>query len=615
LRRALGTLVLLLLAATALAHDGLAASARSPLRLLYSSDWLGPTQIFAVDPAHKKPLGQVTFQHLPPCSAGLYPITCGLIDPIPAPDGRHILFRSNGVDQSALWVANADGTNAHVIVPNLPFADPGPGHASVAWWANSRRIRYGDTAFRIDGSSASCCRGAWQRSEREFQGYDESIVSPNGRWVAFSKNGRIGVANRRTNRTRLQTDQIGFNLAWSPDSKSLAYISGFMHVGTSSTGDLRVLTLAGKVRTIVARSSPYGGEIVSVAWARPPVKVRYRKPTLTDGIYAGGEVTRLAADGSRVAFAECDGVYAWTPRAAPAPVSVNPFGSSLCFPPTDRVAVTDLGVAGDRIAYVRSGGGLTPPLELWASSLSNPAPVVLARSGTTVGSHVRGVGTLAGEGALLVYSTWEGRPDWSNSRNTIVTTQSIYRVDSTACPCPALASVPALGEPVDVDDGRIVVAHAFWPDATSVSRTPFLSVLDRNGTELLSLPIDAAAAQLAGRDLVAAVGNSLVDFDSITGQRLHSWPVSSENPARDCLFWAGPDCFGLVYAEPPHYVLQDAARGIAAYTLDGKLHVLLLADCEDSVVSYASEARFVDDGLVYSDGSRIHVAPFSQLFR
>jgi hypothetical protein len=31
--------------------------------------------------------------------------------------------------------------------------------------------------------------------------------------------------------------KIGFNLAWSPDSKSLAFVSGFMHFGTSSTGD------------------------------------------------------------------------------------------------------------------------------------------------------------------------------------------------------------------------------------------------------------------------------------------------------------------------------------------------------------------------------------------
>jgi hypothetical protein len=162
----------LLVIGAAWATPAQAATKPASLRLLYSSDWLGPTQIFAVDPALKKPLGQLTFQHLPPCTAGLYPITCGFIDPVPAPDGRHILFRSNGLDQSALWVANANGTDAHVIVPNLPFADPGPGHLTVSWSADSHRIRYGNQALRIDGSSAPCCSGSWRRRLREYLGYD-----------------------------------------------------------------------------------------------------------------------------------------------------------------------------------------------------------------------------------------------------------------------------------------------------------------------------------------------------------------------------------------------------------------------------------------------------------
>jgi hypothetical protein len=85
--------------------------------------------------------------------------------------------------------------NAHVIVPNLPFADPGAGQLSVAWSADSRRIRYGDQALRIDGARAPCCHGSWQRTEREHQGYDESVISPDGRWIASTKQGRI--ARRR----------------------------------------------------------------------------------------------------------------------------------------------------------------------------------------------------------------------------------------------------------------------------------------------------------------------------------------------------------------------------------------------------------------------------------
>jgi hypothetical protein len=601
----------------------LAAAATSPAAalgetartaVLYASDWLGPTQIFAVDATQKKPLGQVTFQHLPPCSAGQYPITCGFIDPLPSPDGRHLLFRSNGVNQSALWVANGDGSNSHVIVSNLPFADPGPGHLTVAWSKDSRRIRYGDKALHIDGSSAPCCTGRWQLTQRDYHGYDESVVSPNGRWVAFTDKNGISVTNRRTSQTRVLTGEGGFNLVWSPDSKSVAYISGFMHYGTARTGDLRIVTLSGAVRTVVRRGSAYGGEIVSVAWAQIPRKLKYRRPAAANGLYAGGEVARLAADGANVAFASCFGVYAWRPpAAAPTVVQGNTWGGGLCFPPTDRVQVYDLALAGDRMAYGRTSGGLTPLMELWVSSLSNPAPVVVARGSTQVGGHVRGVGTLAGSGDMLVYSDWDGRPAGGPSADAIVSGQSIYRIDGTSCPCPAIRSVPALGTPVDVDASRVVVLHAFWPDGTWTSRTPSLAVLDRTGSQRLSLPVDAAAAELAGNELVAAVGGSLNDYDAVTGVLRHSWPVANETPARDCLFWAGPECVGFVYAEPPHYVLQDAARGLAAYTLDGRLHVLRLSDGKDSVVGFAGEARFMDSGLAYADGSRVHLAPFMTL--
>jgi hypothetical protein len=440
------------------------------------------------------------------------------------------------------------------------------------------------------------------------------VDSPDGRLTAFADKRGIGVTSRKTSRTRFLTRDTGFNLAWSPDSGSIAYIAGFMHFGTSSTGDLRVVTLAGQARTIVARGSEHGGGFVSVSWTRAPTTVRYRKPARTGGAYAGGEVARLAADDTQVAFAACNSVYGWTPPSTSIRlVDGNPFGGPLCFPPTDRVEVYDLAVSAERVAFGRAGGGLTAPLELRASPLSTPAPNLLTRGGTSVGGHMRGVGTLAGADGLLVYSSWDGRPAGNSSSDAIVSTQSIFRVDSTACPCPAIASVPALGTPVDVDEGRVVVVHAFWPDGTWASRTPSLALLDRTGTQLLSIPIDAVAAQLDGNDLVAAVGGTLVRFDAVTGELIHSWQVSTQGPARDCLFWAGPDCMGLVYGAQPQYVLQDVARGLVSYTLDGQVRLLRLSDGADSVVGFGRLARFLDTGLVYADGARIHFVPFGKL--
>jgi hypothetical protein len=77
---------------------------------------------------------------------------------------------------------------------------------------------------------------------------------------------------------------------------------------------------------------------------------------------------------------------------------------------------------------------------------------------------------------------------------------------------------------------------------------------------------------------------------------------------RDCHFYSEPHC-----PTDAQLKLQDAARGLAAYTLDGRLHVLHLGSGSDSVVGYADRARFMNAGLVYADGARINVISYSRL--
>jgi Tol biopolymer transport system component len=611
---------LLCIACAFSATDALAAPPRGATRILYASDWIGTTQIFAVDPTHRKPLAQITFERPERCSAWLYPITCGFYDPIPSHDGRHIAFRSTGT-QSELWIADADGRNAHIVATNL-LGDPGVPYA--AWSPDSRRLAYaaddGYHLVRADGSTAVGNAGnlyaRWRLRQRELLvGYSESVSSPDRRWIAFADKRGVGVTNRRTKRTRVLATEAGFSLSWSPDSKSLAYVSGFLHSGTSSTHDLRVVTLVGKTRTVVAADSRYGGRIVSTAWTRPPSKAGYQAPVTVDGLYAGGEVARLAAEGSQIAFAACNSVFLWS-RPAPKAfvIDPNPLGDTLCFPPTDRVQVYDLVVARGGVAFGRTEGGLTPRMEL-TLEFFNPTLQrrVLAQGGTVVGGHQHGIGTLAASGAVLLYSSWDGFGFGSPNGDAIVTSQIIFRVVSSTCPCPAIASSPGLVEPLDVDDGRILVSHVFWPDGTWASRRPSLAVLDATGTELLSLPTDAAAAQLSGRDLAVLVRGHVLDYDAATGRLVHAWPIPDVSVGRDCMFWSGPDCPG--FRETPRLVLQDASRGFAAYTLDGRVHVLRLSDGDDPAVGYGSKARFTDTGLAYADGARIHVAPFRSLAR
>jgi hypothetical protein len=578
-------------------------------RILYASDWPGPTQIFSIDPAGRGAPRQVTFARPEHCFVFLYPISCGFIDPVASPDGMRVAYRSTGAE-SELWIADGDGRNARLVTSSLPLLDPETAYA--AWSPDSRRLAYqardGFHLVRADGSpaagDASQAFRRWGTRLRALRTYDETVVSPDGRWTASSDSRGIGVINRRTHRTRLLLDgEEGFSLSWAPDSKSLAYIGGYLHSGTSDTRDINVVTLAGRQRTVLSSRASYGGRIVSLAWTRSPARLRYRAAAPVQGLYAGGEVARLAADGSVVAFSACNSVYAWKPPAGQASlVDANPYGATLCFPPADRVQVYDLAVSRDLIAFGRTYGSLSPRMALYERQL--PAGIrQLADGFTGVGSHTYGVGTLAGADGVLVYSSWRGR-DQTVEGGVIVMSQVIYRDGA------AIASSPGLAEPLDLDGGRIVVAHAFWADGTWQSRRPSLALLDGTGFELLSLPVDAAAAQLAGRDLVVAVPGRLLDYDAESGELVHTWPLADVPSEPDCLFWSSPTCPGFpVGLATRGLVLQDAARGIAAYTLDGKLHLLRLADGRDVVVATANEARFLDAGLAYSDLARVHFLP------
>jgi hypothetical protein len=144
-----------------------------------------------------------------------------------------------------------------------------------------------------------------------------------------------------------------------------------------------------------------------------------------------------------------------------------------------------------------------------------------------------------------------------------------------------------------VDENRVVV---YGDNATLV--------LDRDGNRILSLPVSPAAAQLSRLDLILLTPGRLRDYDVRDGAEVHAWPLPDVP--------AGPACAWRTCDEN-RLVLADAAEGLVAYVLDDRLHVLRLADGADETLGPASLARFMDDGLVYADGSRLHLVPFSQL--
>jgi hypothetical protein len=152
--------------------------------------------------------------------------------------------------------------------------------------------------------------------------------------------------------------------------------------------------------------------------------------------------------------------------------------------------------------------------------------------------------------------------------------------------------------PVDVDAYRIV---AGGEQATVVD--------DANGTQLLSVTVSPLAAQLAGSDLVILVRGRLLVYDAPTGAQLHAWPLPDVPSGGEC---ASP-YYGTWECTNARLILEDAALGLAAYVLDGQVHVLRLADGVDTALAAGTLARFADSGLVYANGSTLHFVPFERL--
>src|SRR5207244_7025435 len=130
---------------------------------------------------------------------------------------------------------------------------------------------------------------------------------------------------------------------------------------------------------------------------------RYRAPQHVDGVFAGGPVQELVADGGRAAFVACGGVSAWN-AATGAVDSVESPGE--CRATYSRGHVYSLGLAGDHLAWLEKGWGLCFYWTAREATLGS-SPVDLGTGTGCLGSPPHdGVGTTVGAGSLLVMSAW-----------------------------------------------------------------------------------------------------------------------------------------------------------------------------------------------------------------
>ena len=479
------------------------------------------------------------------------------------------------------------GGHARVLVSATP--------SSFAWAPDGRRIAYGTPeGIYFVGTATGRTRLVYRAQATPPLPPTplELTFAPNGRRLAFVLGAEIRILDMRTLRARTLRME-GHDLAWSPDGRSLLYVEGAesSNADAITTGDVKTVTPSGRVRTVVSASRPYGGQIVSAAWTTPARGVRYRAPQQVDGVFAGGPVQELVADGGRVAFIACGGVSAWTPARGDLLTVESPGECRATF---SRGHMYSLGLAGDRVAWVEKSWGLCFYWTAREATLGSPPIDLGTGTGCLGDAPPAGLGTTVGSGSLLVLSAWRlhfatGTP--------VVDERSVERVDPGGCPCPVLSSSPGPYTPLDVDAGRIVVS--------GLNET---RVLAADGTILLSLPVPTLAAQLSGSDLVVAAGGELRVYDAVTGALRAAWPLPAQPAGHDCDLFGDPTC-----RQPARLTLGDVAHGLAAYVLDGQVHQLRLADGADRVVGFGTFARFTDAGLAFADGARIRLVPYERL--
>ena len=669
--------------------------------LLYTSDWSGTRQVYAVRSAAARPtLAQLTTGRPARCTGGN---PCGFHRVVPSPDGRRLLvwdYVTQGRWEWTLYLAAADGTarrrvgvsddlfhtaawspdskrfayvtrkGVHVVRANgtggrtLPLEGArdlgwspdghlaaGGGGRIVVWARDLRRVAVivgsdvtwsragrwlayvdagGVVVSRPDGSGrrrfGSRTGGpiAWAPGDRflAFHGTEGIVVaaraggaprivarsgfyewSPTRPELAIATDTELVLAG---DTTRVLAPGRARAFAWAPDGTSLAYVAcGLCRFPSWLDGDLRLVSRTGSVRTLVRTSEAAGGSIDDLRWYRPVRTTRFRPVTprtvaraTADGIEATRPIERIAADGDRLAYASCGHLFVW----APASGSVEEVGSESLEPNCSSatynagIGVGAIALAGDRVASVWAGGGNTTVWWLGTTSVASATTTTLVEGAATRGSALTPWrGQLAswpvGAGGLLAFSTWTERPDALDARTT---SQSVRLAPAGGCPCPELASSPGPFVPHDVSGGRIVVG------GDNETR-----LYDATGRQLLSVPVSPLAAQLDAGDLVVVVRGELRHFDAAGGALLHRWTLPDVP--------AGTACARLFCSRPPRLVLEDAARGLAAYTLDGAVHVVRLADGTDTTVAPGTAARFLDTGLVVLDGAELRLLPFGRL--
>jgi hypothetical protein len=327
-----------------------------------------------------------------------------------------------------------------------------------------------------------------------------------------------------------------------------------------------------------------------------------------------GTITSIAADGARVVAAttgisrSCDRVVVWTP-------DTNSFKSfkALSHCPDGGVAgsLSEVALAGDRVAWVDSVGGNLLDVSLHVASLASAKAATIAFAENHMGADEAKdgdwLGSLVGRGSLLVYNSW----------SLCTAVPEGWEWDAPKCEQPTSAPKPELRRlnqallKVVGNQGVLLrrAPEALWAVSIDGSRIATqdgstVTLFSSTGTVLKTLRLPSgsfAGVRLEGSRLAVMRNAKLELYSADSGQLLK-----------------------VVSTGSPKASLRDLHSGLAVYVDQLKLHVVRLSDGKQAVYSASKgpvDGRLGSKGLFYSYNAagkargRIVFVPFPQLLQ
>jgi hypothetical protein len=307
----------------------------------------------------------------------------------------------------------------------------------------------------------------------------------------------------------------------------------------------------------------------------------------------------LAAAEGRAAFAFCNQLVGlWRPGSTSV-TQLGPPAQWKCPPPRGLERIYSIALAGDRVAWAAAAGGIQVTSLVFQVVLGQPQVLTIAAS---VSYCCRGsdpdpqrLGDVHGDGGLTVFSSRVkcgelGAPPCPAGAPRTVVSQTVWRLRSppfqASCvgqpgPCQQLTTSTGVLEPLSVGGGRIATRPA----------NGSLEIRNAAGSVVRTFPALAGrvrGAEIMGGRVVVLVPGKVLELAIANGAVLHSRAVPQVSSGGVC---------GTLPCPAVRLRLLDAARGLVAYVLDGKLVLLRMKDGTRRVVGPATDARFGSKGL------------------